>query len=209
MMKAESACGGEKGDTMILRHAILGMAAMTLLGACVSASGETKAPAVPVASAAPVAAAPATPGAALVGIEAFRGSWVGASDGDGEAKRAAALMIDASADGALLLRWRSAEGATASSAEVDPKTIRENTVLFPPSKKPGVWTTRLKTGARANAQLEGALLLTELTVKTRGKTEVQSYRRTLTAPGQLSLHYTRTLNGKVESSIDADYIKLP
>jgi hypothetical protein len=152
--------------------------------------------------------APPTAATALAGIEAFRGSWVGASDGEGEAKRAAALMIDASADGALLLRWRSAEGQD-GAANIDPKSMRENTVLFPPSKTPSVWTTRLETGARAKAKLDGATLVTELTAKTGGKTEVQSYRRTLTAPGQLSLHYTRAVNGKIESTIDADFVKLP
>ena len=192
---------------MKLRHAVLGMAAITLLGACVPASGETKAPAVPVA-AAPAVKAPPTAATALAGIEAFRGSWVGASDGEGEAKRAAALMIDASADGALLLRWRSAEGQD-GAANIDPKSMRENTVLFPPSKTPSVWTTRLETGARAKAKLDGTTLVTELTAKTGGKTEVQSYRRTLTAPGQLSLHYTRAVNGKIESTIDADFVKLP
>ena len=53
------------------------------------------------------------------------------------------------------------------------------------------------------------MLTAELTAKADGKTELQTYRRTLTAPGKLSLHYTRTVNGKVETTIDADFVKLP
>jgi hypothetical protein len=38
---------------------------------------------------------------------------------------------------------------------------------------------------------------------------VQTYRRTLTAPAKLSLHYTRAVDGKVQNTIDADFVKLP
>lgn len=196
---------------MTLRHAVLGTAAILLLGACVSASGATKTPAIP----APVAQAPATaatPAKAgeLLGIEAFRGSWVGASQGEGDTRRAAALVIDASADGGLFLRWRSAEGPSDGQADAgDSLKMRENTALFAPGKTPGAWTATLDSGARAKARLEGSVLTTELTAKAGGQTEVQSYRRTLTAPGKLSLHYTRTMGGKVETTIDADFVKLP
>ena len=180
---------------MRLRHAILGVAAITALGACVPASGETKAPAAAAAAPAPVA----------TGIEAFRGSWVGASQGEGDTRRAAALVIDASADGGLFLRWRSAEGPRDGEANDDQLKMRENTALFAPGKTPNVWTARLDSGAQAKARLEGSVLITELTAKS----EVQTYRRTLTAPGKLSLHYTRTVGGKVETTIDADFVKLP
>lgn len=197
---------------MTLQHTVLGTVAILLLGACVSASGATKTPAAaPAAPAQAAAAAPATPAkvAELTGIEAFRGSWVGASQGEGDTRRAAALVIDASADGGLFLRWRSAEGPSDGKPGADPLTMRENTALFPPGKTPGVWSTRLDSGARAKARLEGSVLTTELTASTGGKTEVQSYRRTLTAPGKLSLRYTRTVGGKVETTIDADFVKLP
>ncbi|KGM32154.1 hypothetical protein [Inquilinus limosus] len=203
---------------MTLRHAVLGTVAILLLGACVSASGATKTPAAAPAAPAPAAPAPAAqaPAAAtpakvaeLTGIEAFRGSWVGATQGEGDSRRAAALVVDASADGGLFLRWRSAEGANDGAGATGPLTMRENTALFPPGKTPGVWSTRLESGARAKARLEGSVLTTELTASTGGKTEVQSYRRTLTAPGKLSLRYTRTVGGKVEDTIDADFVKLP
>ena len=186
---------------MRLRHAILGMAAITALGACVPASGETKP-----SAAAPAAAAPT---AAVTGIEAFRGSWVGASQGEGDTRRAAALVIDASADGGLFLRWRSAEGPSDGRTDGDPLTMRENTAVFAPGKTPNVWSARLDSGAQAKARLEGSVLTTELTAKSGNQTEVQTYRRTLTAPGKLSLHYTRAVNGKVETTIDADFVKLP
>lgn len=187
---------------MRLRHAILGVAAITALGACVPASGETKPPA--------TAAAPAAvPVAAVTGIEAFRGSWVGASQGEGDTRRAAALVIDASADGGLFLRWRSAEGPRDGAANDDQLKMRENTAIFAPGKTPNVWTAKLDSGAQAKARLEGSVLTTELTAKSGGQTEVQAYRRTLTAPGKLSLHYTRTVDGKVENTIDADFVKMP
>ncbi|MGK9165121.1 hypothetical protein KXR53_02430 [Inquilinus limosus] len=186
---------------MRLRHAILGMAAIMALGACAPPSGETKAPP---AQAVPAAAEPA----AASGIAAFRGSWVGASQGEGETRRAAGLVIDASADGGLYLQWRSAEGPRDGAAD-DPLKMREETALFPPGKTPNVWSTRLDSGARAKAQLEGATLTVELTAKTNGKTEVQTYRRTLTAPDRMSLRYTRAVAGKVESTIDAEFVKLP
>lgn len=199
---------------MTLRHAVLGTVAILLLGACVSASGATKTPAATPAAPAPAAQAPSAPVtpakvAELTGIEAFRGSWVGATQGEGDSRRAAALVIDASADGGLFLRWRSAEGPSDGANATGPLTMRENTALFPPGKTPGLWSTRLESGARAKARLEGSVLTTELTASTGGKTEVQSYRRTLTAPGKLSLRYTRTVSGKVEDTIDADFVKLP
>lgn len=186
---------------MRLRHAILGMAAITALGACVPASGETKAPA---AQAAPAAAKPA----AASGIAAFRGSWIGATEGEGDTRRAAGLVIDASADGGLYLQWRSAEGPHDGAAD-DPLKMREETALFPPGKTPNVWSTRLDSGAQAKARLEGATLTVELTAKANGRTEVQTYRRTLTAPDRMSLRYTRAVAGKVESTIDAEFVKLP
>jgi hypothetical protein len=186
---------------MRLRHAILGVAAITALGACVPASGETKPPAAAPAAVAPVAAA--------TGIETFRGSWVGASQGEGDTRRAAALVIDASADGGLFLRWRSAEGPRDGAANDDQLKMRENTAVFAPGKTLNVWSAKLDSGAQAKARLEGAVLTTELTAKADGKTELQTYRRTLTAPGKLSLHYTRAVNGKVETTIDADFVKLP
>jgi hypothetical protein len=178
------------------------MAAITALGACVPASGETKPPPVP----ATAAAAPAT--TASAGIAAFRGSWIGATDSQGGTRRAAGLVIDASADGGLFLRWRSAEGPSQGGTNDDQLKMRENTALFPPGKTPGSWSTRLDTGARAKARLEGATLIVELTAKVGGKTEVQTYRRTLTAPDKLSLHYTRTVAGKVENTIDAEFIRM-
>lgn len=184
---------------MRLRHAILGVAAITALGACVPASGETKPPA-------PAAAAPA---AEATGIAAFRGSWVGASQGEGDTRRATALVIDASADGGLFLRWRSAEGPRDGEANDDQLKIRENTAVFAPGNTPNVWSAKLDSGAQAKARLEGSVLTTELTAKSGRQTEVQTYRRTLTAPGKLSLHYTRAVNGKVETTIDADFVKLP
>ncbi|WP_225766810.1 hypothetical protein [Inquilinus sp. Marseille-Q2685] len=185
---------------MRLRHAILGVAAITALGACVPASGETRPPA------APVAAAPA---AEATGIAAFRGSWVGASQGEGDTRRAAALVIDASADGGLFLRWRSAEGPRDGETNDDQLKMRENTAVFAPGKTPNVWSARLDSGAQAKARLEGSVLTVELTAKAGGKTELQTYRRTLIAPGKLSLHYTRAVNGKIETTIDADFVRLP
>lgn len=201
---------------MTLRHAILGTAAILALGACVSASGATKTPAAPTPAAhtplAPAPATAATPAKAgeLLGIQAFRGSWVGASQGEGDTRRAAALVIDASADGGLFLRWRSAEGPSDGQADAgDPLKMRENTALFAPGKTPGAWTATLDSGARATARLEGSVLTTELTAKMGSQTEVQTYRRTLTAPGKLSLRYTRAVDGKVQDTIDADFVKLP
>ena len=192
---------------MRLRHAVLGMAAIMALGACVSASGETKPPAAPAAAPAAVAPAAATT-TAPAGIAAFRGSWVGATDSQDGTRRAAGLVIDASADGGLFLRWRSAEGPSQGATNDDQLKMRENTALFPPGKTPGRWSTRLDTGARAKARLEGATLTVELTAKVGGKTEVQTYRRTLTAPDKLSLRYTRTVAGKVENTIDAEFIRM-
>lgn len=185
---------------MRLRQALLGMAAILALGACVSAGRETQAPAAQAATA---------PQAAVTGVEAFRGSWVGATDGEGETRRAAALVIDASADGGLFLRWRSAEGARDGSTDDSQLKLREATVLFPPGKTKDSWATTLKDGTQARASLAGSVLTTELTAKVRGRTEVQTYRRTLTAPDRLSLRYTRSENGKVESTIDAEFAKLP
>ncbi len=194
---------------MTLRHAILGTAAILALGACVSASGATKTPAAPAPAAEAPAATPAKAGE-LLGIEAFRGSWVGASQGEGDTRRAAALVIDASADGGLFLRWRSAEGPSDGQADAgDPLKMRENTAVFAPGKTPGVWTATLDSGARAKARLEGSVLTTELTAKMGSQTEVQTYRRTLTAPAKLSLRYTRAVDGKVQDTIDADFVKLP
>ncbi|OWJ67832.1 hypothetical protein BWR60_07595 [Inquilinus limosus] len=198
-----------------MRHAVLGTVAILLLGACVSASGATKTPAAAPAAQTPGAQAPAasaTPAkvAELTGIEAFRGSWVGATQGEGDTRRAAALVVDASADGGLFLRWRSAEGSSDGQADAgDALKMRENTALFPPGKTPGAWAATLDSGARATARLAGSVLTTELTASAGGKTEVQSYRRTLTAPGKMSLRYTRTVAGKVEDTIDADFVKLP
>lgn len=194
---------------MTLRHAVLGTAAILALGACVSASGATKTPAAPAPAAQAPAATPAKAGE-LLGIEAFRGSWVGASQGEGDTRRAAALVIDASADGGLFLRWRSAEGPSDGQADAgDPLKMRENTAVFAPGKTPGVWTATLDSGARAKARLEGSVLTTELTAKMGSQTEVQTYRRTLTAPAKLSLRYTRAVDGKVQDTIDADFVKLP
>ena len=195
---------------MRLRHAVLGMAAITALGACVPASGETKpAPAAAPAADTPAAAAPAAAApTAPAGIAAFRGAWIGATESQGGTRRAAGLVIDASADGGLYLQWRSAEGPSAGAANDDQLKMRENTVLFPPGKTKGVWSTRLENGARAKARLEGATLTVELTAKVGGRTEVQTYRRTLIAPDKLSLRYTRAVAGKVESTIDAEFIRM-
>ena len=152
------------------------------------------------------APAPTAPGAA---IAPFAGPWAGRTDPGAQRERGATLLIEPFAGGEFRITWTNFEADTSASGGV---ARRDRSLLFRPSRAPGVWTADTAGDPfdllGAWARIDGRALVIEMVaLQPDGRLERQSYRRTLTGDG-LGLTYRRWLDQSLDRQLDASFLRL-
>ena len=142
-------------------------------------------------------------------ISDFMGPWVGRSQPGSDRERAATVLIETAPDNGFKVTWANFESDPAGSGEV---TERERTLVFRPSKVNGIWLSEpskdpfdtLAAWARVE---DRSLIVSTAALRSDGRLERQSYRRTLTKDG-LALEYRRWLDQDLDRQIDAEFLRL-
>jgi hypothetical protein len=142
-------------------------------------------------------------------LDDFVGYWEGTTAGS-ELERAAAALIEREEGGGFTITWHNVQAeAEEPGAETDFLVFRDREVTFQPTDRADAWTASLPgEGAYATAGIAGRTMTVEIVATTEeGLVERQIYRRTLTGPTAMTLHYTREVGGQTVWTVDGTYVR--